>query len=133
MNRIVDKKFFLTEWKRSVPAMILVIIAVLLDRTLVVKWVIVAALIPLFGTSKELYLNETDQSIDEALTVLGIRITRKQIPIKRIWEFMIRQDQKNRYQLIAQMTSGEKIVLLREDLEKDILRHQMVLKEFVGV
>ncbi len=98
--------------------MILAILAALLDRSLVIKWVILAAFVPLFGTSKALCLNEGNQSIDEELNILGIRITRKKIPIKTIWEFMIRQDKKNRYLLIAQMTSGEKIILLREDLRR---------------
>lgn len=129
---IIDKKYFLESWKNSVMAMILVIIVALMDNGMVLKWVLFGLLGVVLSTRREIKLNDNFKSIDKDISVLGLRFNLDRTPIDKIWGFSIRQDNKNRYNLFMQKTSGDKVVLLTEDLKNDIDKHLVALKEFSG-
>ncbi|HMV10378.1 MAG TPA: hypothetical protein PK325_06145 [Cyclobacteriaceae bacterium] len=130
---IIDKKYFLESWKNSVMAMVLVIIVTLMDNGMVLKWVLFGLLGVVLSTRREIKLNDNFKSIDKDISVLGLRFNLDRTPIDKIWGFSIRQDNKNRYSLFMQKTSGDKVVLLTEDLKNDIDKHLVALKEFSGI
>lgn len=127
---ILDKKYFLERWKYSVLAMILVVAVALLPNGVILKWVLFGLLGVLFATRREIRLNGKLNSIDKDINLLGLRFNLDRTPIDQVWEFSIKQDNKNRYTLIMPKTSGDKVVLLKEDLKTDIDRHLVALKEF---
>lgn len=130
---IEDKHYFITRWKKSVFALILLIFVVLMDDGLYLKWIILALFVVLFSISREIVLNEIHQSIDISLNIIGFQIKKERIPIYKIWEFSIQQNSTNRYELVLQKTSGEKIVLLTEILKNEIDHDLFLLREFTGI
>lgn len=113
-------------------AMVLVISVALMGNGMVLKWVLLGLLGVVLSTRREIKLNDNLKSIDKDISVLGLRFNLDRTPIDKIWEFSIRQDNKNRYNLLMQKTSGDKVVLLTEDLKNDIDKHLVALKEFSG-
>lgn len=129
---IIDKKYFLESWKNSVTAMILVVLFAFLDNGMVLKWVLFGLLGVVFTTWREIRLNENLKSIDKDINFFGLIFNLERTPIDKIWKFSVKQDNKNRYNLLMQKTSGEKVVLLTEDLKIDIDRHFVALRKFSG-
>lgn len=127
---IIDKKYFIEGWKRSILVMIIVIFIIFLENGLILKWLALISLSAIFSIKREIKLNNNLKSIDININFWGLRYNLVRIPINKIEEFSIKQDSRNCYNLVMQKTSGEKIVLLTEDLKVDIDRYFVMVKEF---
>lgn len=127
---IQDKSFVFTRWYRSVWVMILVIAIAILPNDYPIKWALVCLLLPFFGLSREIFLNENARSIDRRFNFFGIKRMIERFPIEQTKSISVKQNPKNQYEFILEMESGLERILFVEDLKIDMDRHVALVKKF---
>lgn len=120
----------ITRWYRSVWVMILVIATAIVPNDYPIKWVLVCLLLPFFGLSREIFLNENANSIDRRFSFFGIKHTIERFPIEQITVVSVRQNPKNQYEFILELESGLERILFVEDLRIDMDRHVALVETF---
>lgn len=127
---IQDKSFVFTRWYRSVWVMILVIAIAIFPNDYPIKWVLVCLLLPFFGLSREIFLNENANSIDRRFNFFGIKRMIERFPIEQTKSISVKQNPKNQYEFILEMESGLERILFVEDLKIDMDRHVALVEKF---
>jgi hypothetical protein len=123
MKERIKTSYWLADWSKSIPVMLLFFAIMFLDNDLAIKWILMGGLCLSLSIQERLQINFVEQSVSKSIGLWGLERTVKVIAYKDIKEVKIEQNSRNQYELIVEKTTGE-----REQLSKENVRHTIQLQ-----